>query len=65
MTTTFAPLTTATFDEAINASEVPVIVDVWAAWCQPCTMLEPVDRGDVTEALGHPCEHDLAHAGEA
>lgn len=42
MPTTFVPLTSATFDEAINAADVPVVVDVWAEWCHPCTMLEPV-----------------------
>src|SRR5829696_8046765 len=42
MATTFPALTAATFDEEINGSDVPVIVDVWAEWCHPCVMLEPV-----------------------
>lgn len=39
----------AKFHDLINKSEVPVLVDFYADWCQPCHMLAPIIRQVATE----------------
>ncbi len=43
-------LTDANFQREVIESELPVLVDMWATWCQPCIAMKPTIR-EVAEDL--------------
>ena len=34
-------ITSQNFEEEVLQSDIPVLVDFWAPWCQPCLMMAP------------------------
>ncbi len=60
-------LTDANFDEIVNGSDMPVLVDFWAPWCGPCKMIAPVIAQIADEYVGKAkvCKIDTDEHREA
>src|SRR5258708_26619167 len=48
-------VTDATFAAEVERSPVPVLLDLWAPWCEPCQMIAPV-REDLASEMPGRCK---------
>jgi thioredoxin 2 len=45
-------VTDATFSAEVERSPLPVLLDLWAAWCGPCQMISPIVEELAKEMVG-------------
>jgi thioredoxin 2 len=45
-------VTDANFTAAVERSPLPVLLDLWAAWCGPCRMIAPIIEQLASESAG-------------
>jgi thioredoxin 2 len=45
-------VTDANFSSVVGSTSLPVLLDLWAAWCGPCRMIAPVIEQIATELSG-------------
>ncbi len=50
--TTTVKVESGTFESEVLKSDIPVLVDFWASWCQPCLRLAPTIEALATEFAG-------------
>lgn len=43
-------ITSQNFEKEVLQSDIPILVDFWAPWCQPCLMMAPALE-DISEEL--------------